>query len=60
MAISTTHSLVGGVLGVGLARGLAALDWGVVRNIFVSWVVTLPAGGLLAALFYLALSNIFA
>ena len=60
MPISTTHTLVGAVLGVGLARGLAALDWGVVRNIFVSWVVTLPAGGLLAALFYLALSNIFA
>ena len=59
MPISTTHTLVGAVLGVGLARGLAALDWSVVRSIFVSWIVTLPAGAALAAIFYLTLTGIF-
>ncbi len=59
LPISTTHTLVGAVLGVGLARGVEALDLSVVRNIFVSWIVTLPAGGILAAVFYLMLRGIF-
>ena len=57
--ISTTHTLVGAVLGVGLARGLAALDWGVIRNIVVSWVVTLPIAAILSASFYFALLALF-
>jgi len=52
LPISTTHSLVGAVLGVGLARGIAALNLGVIRTIFMSWIVTLPAGGLLAVVFF--------
>ena len=51
LPISTTHTLVGAVLGVGLARGGEAVDLSVVRNIFVSWIVTLPAGGILARFF---------
>jgi PiT family inorganic phosphate transporter len=52
--ISTTHTLVGAVLGVGVARGIEAIDLRVVGRIFVSWVVTIPAGALLAiAFFYL-------
>ncbi|MGS0725586.1 inorganic phosphate transporter, partial [Shewanella sp. 0m-11] len=43
LPISTTQTLVGAVLGVGMARGIAAINMGVVRNIVVSWVVTLPA-----------------
>ncbi|MFQ6005201.1 MAG: inorganic phosphate transporter [Woeseia sp.] len=50
--ISTTHTLVGAVLGVGLARGIQALDLRVVGRIFVSWVVTIPAGACLAILFF--------
>lgn len=50
--ISTTHTLVGAVLGVGLARGIGALNVGVIRTIFMSWVVTLPAGGILAIVFF--------
>ena len=50
--ISTTHTLVGAVLGVGMARGIAAIDLRVVGRIFVSWVVTIPAGGILAVLFF--------
>jgi PiT family inorganic phosphate transporter len=51
--ISTTHTLVGAVLGVGLARGIDAIDLRVVGRIFVSWVVTIPAGALLSIVFFL-------
>ena len=50
--ISTTHTLVGAVLGVGLARGIEAIDLRVVRRIFISWVVTIPAGACLAIIFF--------
>jgi PiT family inorganic phosphate transporter len=53
MPISTTHTLVGAVLGVGLARGIAAIDLRVVGRVFVSWVVTIPAGAFLAIIFFL-------
>jgi PiT family inorganic phosphate transporter len=50
--ISTTHTLVGAVLGVGLARGIEAIDLRVVARILVSWVVTIPAGAFLAVVFF--------
>ena len=59
LPISTTHTLVGAVLGVGMARGLAALNLTVIRNIFMSWIVTLPAGGILAIIFFYMLKFIF-
>ncbi len=52
LPISTTHTLVGAVLGVGLARGLAATNMGTVSQIGLSWIVTLPAGAGLSILFY--------
>lgn len=52
LPISTTHTLVGAVLGVGIARGISALNLGVIRSIFMSWVITLPVGAALAVLFY--------
>jgi len=55
MPISTTHVLVGSVLGVGLARGMAALNLSVMRNIATSWLITVPFTGVLAAIFYLAI-----
>lgn len=59
MPVSTTHIAVGAVMGVGLARGFAALDIRVIGKIIVSWVVTLPAGGILAALFFFMLKGMF-
>ncbi|MDH3283051.1 MAG: inorganic phosphate transporter, partial [Gammaproteobacteria bacterium] len=56
---STTHTLVGAVLGVGIARGIGAINLNVVRNIFMSWIVTLPAGGILAVLFFYMLKGMF-
>lgn len=52
--ISTTHTLVGAVLGVGMARGIEAIDLRVVARILVSWVVTIPAGAVLAIVFFFA------
>ncbi|MBV2130779.1 inorganic phosphate transporter [Arsukibacterium indicum] len=59
LPISTTQTLVGAVLGVGLARGIAALNLGVVRNIFISWVITLPVGAGLAIIFFYILQFLF-
>lgn len=59
LPISTTHTLVGAVLGVGLARGIGALNLKVVGSIFLSWLVTLPAGAGLAIIFFFILKAIF-
>jgi PiT family inorganic phosphate transporter len=59
LPISTTQTLVGAVLGVGMARGIAALNLGVVRNIVVSWVVTLPAGAIMSIIFYFIIKAAF-
>jgi inorganic phosphate transporter, PiT family len=58
LPISTTHTLVGGVLGVGMARGIAAINMGVVRTIFMSWIITLPAGAILAIVFFFVLRGL--
>jgi PiT family inorganic phosphate transporter len=57
--VSTTHTLVGGVLGVGFARGIKALNLKVVTNIVISWVITIPIGALGAIIFYYILQAIF-
>ncbi|MFV2060568.1 MAG: inorganic phosphate transporter [Gammaproteobacteria bacterium] len=59
LPISTTHTLVGAVLGVGLARGIAALNLNVIKTIFVSWIVTLPAGAIMSIFFFFTLKGIF-
>ena len=50
--VSATQTLVGAVLGVGLARGIGALNLIVIRNIFMSWILTLPAASILTILSY--------
>jgi PiT family inorganic phosphate transporter len=50
--ISTTHTMVGAVIGVGFARGIATLNLRVIRNIFTSWLVTIPAAAILTVIIY--------
>ncbi|MCK5697925.1 MAG: inorganic phosphate transporter [Gammaproteobacteria bacterium] len=59
LPVSTTQIAVGSVMGVGLARGIGAIDLRVIGNIVVSWVITLPAGAILAALFFFIFKAIF-
>ena len=59
LPVSTTHIAVGAVIGVGMARGVGAIDLRVIGGIIVSWVITLPAGGILAALFFFILKGMF-
>ena len=59
LPISTTQTLVGAVLGVGMARGIAALNMSVIRNIVVSWVITLPVGAALAIVIFYILRTVF-
>jgi PiT family inorganic phosphate transporter len=57
--VSATQTLVGAVFGVGLARGIDALNLTVIRNIFMSWIITIPAAAGLATLFFYILRLIF-
>jgi len=59
LPVSTTQIAVGAVMGVGLARGVGAIDLRVVGGIILSWFVTLPAGGILAALFFFLFKGMF-
>ena len=59
LPISTTHTLVGAVIGVGLARGIGALNIGVIQTIFLSWIITLPAGAILSILFFFFFKGAF-
>ncbi|MBC8289310.1 MAG: inorganic phosphate transporter [Planctomycetes bacterium] len=52
LPVSTTHTLVGAVLGVGFARGIGALNLKTMRNIFTSWAITIPAGMILSMFYY--------
>jgi PiT family inorganic phosphate transporter len=59
LPVSTTHIAVGAVIGVGLARGVGAIDLRVIGGIVLSWIITLPIGGVLAAFFFFTLKGIF-
>ncbi len=59
LPISTTHTLVGAVLGVGMARGIGALNLRVIGTIFMSWLITLPAGAIFAIVFFHILKAVF-
>ena len=56
--VSTTHILVGGVLGVGLARGIGALDMRVVGQVLISWVATVPLAAIMSIGFFYLLKAI--
>jgi PiT family inorganic phosphate transporter len=57
--ISTTHTLVGAVIGVGLAKGVSHLDFASIGRIILSWLITIPAGATLTIFFYYSLKFIF-
>lgn len=57
--VSATQTLVGAVFGVGLARGIGALNLIVIRNIFMSWVLTLPAASLLTIIIYTGIHYVY-
>jgi PiT family inorganic phosphate transporter len=59
LPISTTHTLVGAVIGVGLAKGIGAINLNVVGKIILSWIVTLPVGAGLSILFFYTLKGFF-
>jgi PiT family inorganic phosphate transporter len=50
--VSTTHTITGAIVGVGAARRVTAVRWGVARQIVVAWVITMPMAGAIAALAY--------
>jgi PiT family inorganic phosphate transporter len=50
--VSTTHTITGAIIGVGAARRVSAVRWGLAGNILIAWIVTLPAAALISALFY--------
>ncbi len=50
--ISTTHTITGAIIGVGAARRVSAVRWGIAKNIIWAWIVTLPMAGLMGAMFY--------
>ena len=52
--VSTTHTITGAIVGVGAARRVSAVRWGIAGSIIVAWVLTLPAAGLIGAFFYLS------
>ncbi len=59
LPISTTHTLIGSIIGIGMARGIGALNLAVLRDIAVSWVITLPAGAVLTVLFFYLIQWVF-
>eukprot|EP00913_Durusdinium_trenchii_P026948 g25283.t1 len=52
--VSTTHTITGAIIGVGAARRVSAVRWGIAGNIVIAWIVTIPAAALIAAAFYYA------
>lgn len=59
MPVSTTHVAIGNILGVGLARGISAINLNVIKSIFSAWVISLPAAGVFSIGIYFLLKLIF-
>jgi PiT family inorganic phosphate transporter len=51
--VSTTHTITGSIIGVGAARKVSAVRWGVAKEIVTAWIITIPAAATVAAIFYL-------
>ncbi|MBM4389049.1 MAG: inorganic phosphate transporter, partial [Deltaproteobacteria bacterium] len=57
--VSTTHTITGSILGVGTVTNIAAVHWGVTKNIMGAWILTIPTTAIVSALFYYAITLIF-
>jgi PiT family inorganic phosphate transporter len=53
LPVSTTHTLVGAVFGIGLARGISGIDRRVAKNIFISWIITVPAAAIVSIMLFI-------
>ena len=54
--VSTTHTIAGSIMGVGMTKRLSAVHWGVANNLLIAWVVTIPVSMIIAALVFLAMT----
>jgi PiT family inorganic phosphate transporter len=50
--VSTTHTIAGSIMGVGMTKRMSAVRWGVASNLLIAWIVTIPASMLMAAIVY--------
>jgi len=53
--VSTTHTITGSIVGVGVSKGLSAVKWGVTINLLWAWILTIPVSALISALIYLVI-----
>jgi len=58
--VSTTHTITGSIIGVGMTKGLSAVKWGVTLNILWAWILTIPVSGLMGGLFYVICKSVIA
>jgi PiT family inorganic phosphate transporter len=56
--VSTTHTISGSIMGVGMTKRLSAVRWGVANNLLIAWVLTIPVSMIIAALVYLAMASV--
>ncbi|MDB5555523.1 MAG: inorganic phosphate transporter [Rhizobium sp.] len=54
--VSTTHTITGAIVGVGAAKRVSAVRWGLASNILIAWIITLPSAAIISALFYVLVS----
>lgn len=57
--ISTTHVISSAIVGSGSSNRLSAVRWGIVKNIVIAWIITIPAAGAIAALLYFIIQSLF-
>ena len=57
--VSTTHTITGAIIGVGITKGVASVKWATAKNIVAAWVLTIPATLTISGLIYLLISSVF-
>jgi PiT family inorganic phosphate transporter len=57
--VSTTHAITGAIMGVGATRGYSAVKWGVVREILIAWILTIPAAAVVSGICFLIARALF-